>query len=59
MLPAETTLVVLVVVELGMVIFDRLEEEVTGLFEERIDAEVEGVEIWAEWRESDLRIGFQ
>ena len=59
MLPAETTLVVLVVVELGMVIFDRLKEEVTGLFEERIDAEVKGVEIWAEWRESDLRIGFQ
>lgn len=44
----ELALVVLVVVELDVVGFDAVEEEVGGFFEERVDAEVEGVEVGVE-----------
>lgn len=48
MFAGELALVVLVVVELDMVGFDAFEEEVGGFFEERVDAEVEGVEVGVE-----------
>lgn len=45
------SLVVLVVVEFGVMGFDAVEEEVAGLFEEGIDAQVERFEVGCEWWE--------
>lgn len=45
LLAAQLALVVLVVVELGVMGFDAVEEEIARLFEERVDAEIEGVEV--------------
>ena len=48
LLASERALVVLRVVLLRLVVFDALEEEVAGLLQERVDAEVEAVEVWGE-----------
>lgn len=45
LLACEGALIVLVVVELGVVGLDAVEEEVAGLFKEGVDTEVEGVEV--------------
>jgi hypothetical protein len=48
LLARQRSLVVLVVVELGVVRFDALKQQIAGLFEERVDGEVEAVEVWVE-----------
>ena len=45
LLPRERALVVLVVIQLVLVGLDGVEEEVAGFLEERVDAQIEGVEV--------------
>lgn len=56
LLALKRALIVLVVVELGVVVLYAVEEQVAGLLEERVDGEVEGIEVWCEGRGSELRV---
>ena len=46
----------MVVVELGVVVLDGLEEEVTSFLQEWVNAEIQCVVIRVEWNWSNLRI---
>lgn len=50
LLAAERALVVLVVVELGVVVLDAVEQQVARLLQERVDGQVERVEVGAQRR---------
>lgn len=59
LLALEGTLVVLVVVQLGVVALYAVEQKVAGLLEERIDGEIERLEVWCERHLGELRVDVQ